>query len=379
MKQQGSGPVPIAFVLSSCHAGGTERQMIELLRRLNPARWQVHVACIHASGEWLSRVSEAAVSIREFPFPAFSHPQVITQALEFIRWCREREIAVVHSVDLHANIFALPAAAAAGVPVRIANRRELMPDRTRAQIVAQRAAYQFAHKIVANCRAAADRLRLERVSAGRIAMVPNGVDRSAFATARPGRPLRRVSVVANLHPRKGHDILIDAAPEVLRHFPDATFDIVGDGPERANLQARAKAQGVGAAFTFAGHDENVAQRLHDADIFVLPSHTEAFPNAVLEAMCAGLPIIASGVGGLLELVDDGRTGLLVPPGDPRALAHGVCRLMTDRALGERLGKTASHEVQRYSFNRMTSSFEQLYLAELNRRGAALGHAHALAS
>ena len=379
MKQQGSGPVPIAFVLSSCQAGGTERQMIELLRRLNPARWQVHVACIHARGEWLSRVSEAAVSIREFPFPALRHPQVLTQTLEFMRWCREREIAVVHTVDLSANIFALPAAAAAGVPVRIANRREIMPDRTRGQIVAQRAAYQFAHKVVANCRAAADRLRLERVAAGRIAMVPNGVDRSAFATTRLRRPLRRVSVVANLHPRKGHDSLIDAAPEVLRRFPDARFDIVGDGPERESLQARAKAQGVAAAFTFAGYDENVAQRLHDADIFVLPSHTEAFPNAVLEAMCAGLPIIASGVGGLLELIDDGRTGLLVPPGDPRALAHSVCRLMGDCALGERLGKTGSHEVQRYSFSRMTSSFELLYLAELNRRGAALGHAHALAS
>jgi glycosyltransferase involved in cell wall biosynthesis len=379
MKQQGSGPVPIAFVLSSCHAGGTERQMIELIRRLNPALWQVHVACIHANGEWLSRVSDAAVSIREFSFPALRHPQVVTQALEFIRWCRTHEIAVVHTVDLKANIFALPAAAAAGVPVRFANRREMMPDRTRGQIVAQRAAYFFAHKVVANCRAAADRLRLERVPAGRIAMVPNGVDRGAFATARPRRPLRRVSVVANLYPRKGVDILIDAAPEVLRHFPDARFDVVGDGPERPNLLARATAQGVAAAFTFSGYDENVAQHLQDADIFVLPSHTEAFPNAVLEAMCAGLPIIASGVGGLRELIDDGRTGLLVPSGDPRALAHSVCQLMADRALGERLGTTASQEVQRYSFNQMASSFELLYLAELNRRGAALDHAHALAS
>ena len=379
MKQQGSGPVPIAFVLSSCHAGGTERQMIELFRRLNPARWQVHVACIHASGEWLRQASDAAVSIREFPFPGFRHRQVLTQTLEFVRWCREHDIAVVHTVDLTANIFALPAAAAARVPVRIANRREMMGDRTRGQIVAQRAAYQFAHKVVANCRAAADRLRLERVPVARIAVVPNGVDSLAFAATRPSRPVRRVSVVANLEPRKGHDVLIDAAPEVLRRFPDAAFVVVGDGPERANLEARAAAQGVAKAFTFAGYDADIAQRLHDTDIFVLPSRTESLPNAVLEAMCAGLPIVASGVGGLLELIDDGRTGLLVSPGDPRALADSVCRVMSDHALGERLGKAASHQAQRYSFTRMTSSFELLYLAELNRRGAALGHAHALAS
>jgi glycosyltransferase involved in cell wall biosynthesis len=372
MKLQGSGPFPIAFVMSSCHVGGTERQMIELLRRLNPSRWQVHVACLHASGEWLPRVAAAAASVKEFPFRGFRDPQVLAQTREFARWCRTHEIAVVHTVDLGANIFALPTAAAAGVAVRIANRREIIPDRTRSQIVAQRAAYQFAHKIVANCRAAADRLRTERVPARRIATVPNGVDASLFAATRPRRPRRRVTVVANLHPQKGHDVLIDAAPEILRHFPDASFDIVGSGPERDHLQARAAAQGVAAAFTFAGHDDDVPQRLKDADLFVLPSHTEAFPNA-------GLPIIASGVGGLLELIDDGRTGLLVRPGDPRALAQSVCRVMADKPLADRLGKSASHDVQRYSYSRMTSSFELLYLAELNRRGATLGHAHALAS
>ncbi len=379
MKLQGSDPVPIAFVLSSCDAGGTERQMIELLRRLDRSRWEVHAACLHASGRWLARVADAAASVREFPFPGFGHPHVLSQTLAFIRWCRERGIAVVHTVDTSANIFALPAAAAAGVPVRIANRRELLPERTCGQIVAQRAAYQFAHKIVANCRAAADRLRTERVPARRIATVPNGVDSRAFAIPRTPRPLRRVAVVANLEPRKGHDVLIDAAPEVLRHCPDARFEIVGDGPERASLEARAGAQGVARAFAFTGHVEDVARRLHDADIFVLPSRTEAFPNAVLEAMCAALPIVASDVGGVHELIDDGHTGLLVPPGDPRALAHAVCRLLTDRALGERLGASAARGAQRYSFSRMTSSFELLYLAELHRRGAALGHAHALAS
>jgi len=379
MKLQGSGPFPIAFVMSSCHVGGTERQMIELVRRLNPSRWQVHVACLDASGEWLSRVSEAAASVKEFPFRGFRHPQILAQTREFVRWCRTHGIAVVHTADLGANIFALPAAAAAGVAVRIANRREIIPDRTRGQVIAQRVAYQFAHKIVANCRAAADRLRIERVPARRIATVPNGVDASLFAATRPRRARRRVTVVANLHAQKGHDVLIDAAPEILRFFPDASFEIVGSGPERANLQARAAAQGVAAAFTFTGYDGDIPQRLKDADLFVLPSHTEAFPNAVLEAMCAGLPIIASGVGGLLELIDDGRTGLLVRPGDPRALAHSVCRVMADQALGDRIGKSASHDVQRYSYSRMTSSFELLYLAELNRRGAALGTAHALAS
>ncbi len=379
MKLTGSTPVPIAFVMSSGHAGGTERQMIELLRRLNPARWQVHVACVHASGEWLPQIAEAAVSIREFPFSTFHHADTMRQAREFVRWCRGRDIAVVHTTDLCTNIFALPAAAAAGVPVRVANRREIIPDRTRGQIVAQRAAYQLAHKVVANCDAAAARLRFERVPAGRIVVVPNGVDASAFAVTRSRRPLRRVTMVAHLQPQKGHDVLIDAAPEILRHFPDARFDIVGTGPELEHLTARARAQGIARAVTFVGYEPDVPRRLTQADICVLPSYTEACPNAVLEAMAASLPIVATAVGGVVELIEDGRSGLLMSPGDPHALAHSVCRLMASRAMGARLGRAACLDAQRYSFDRMTAAFESIYLGELGRRGVALGHAPALAS
>jgi len=96
-------------------------------------------------------------------------------------------------------------------------------------------------------------------------------------------------------------------------------------------------------------------------------------------MSSGLPIVASAVGGVRELIEDGHTGLLVAAGDPRALAHSICRLMANRAFGTRLGKAGAQGVQRYSFDRMTTAFEMLYLSELNRRGAALDHAHALAS
>jgi glycosyltransferase involved in cell wall biosynthesis len=374
-------PLPIAFVLSSCDTGGTEHQMIELLRRLDPARWQVHVAYVHRRGEWLDRVSDAVVSTKEFPFESFRDCETVRQAIEFRRWCTALDIAVVHTTDLRTNIFGLPAAAAAGVPVRVANRREINPDRTRTQIVMQRAAYQFAHRVVANCVAAADRLRLERVPENRIDIVPNGIDVSVFATTRSRRALRRVVVVANLQPQKGHDVLIDAAPEILRHFADAVFEIVGAGPELEHLQSRARAQGVSQAFTFTGYDPDVAQRLKDADIFVLPSRNESCPNAVIEAKAAGLPIVASAVGGVVELIDDGRTGLLVAPGDPHALAHSICRLMANRAFGARLGKAASQNVQsRYSFDRMAAAFEAIYLSELTRRGVvAGGHAPALAS
>ena len=243
------------------------------------------------------------------------------------------------------------------------------PGRTRGELVAQRAAYSCAHRIVANYEAAAEQLKVEGVPTRRVSVVPNGIDfeghvkRHASVSKR-----RRVVTVANLRPEKGYDVLLDAAARVRLLYPDATFELIGGGTELAALRARAQALGLTEAVTFAGHSDDIPARLGAADIFVLPSRSEAFPNAVLEAMASGLPVIASAVGGVLEMVNHERTGLLVPPDDPTALAAELCRLMSDSALASALGAAAAAEAARYTFSRMVSSFDAIYCAELARRG-----------
>jgi len=354
--------------MTSFEPGGTERQMIELVRRLDSNRWTVHVACFRASGGWFHRVAEAAASITEFPVTSFKSPNLVRQIAAFSQWCRRLNIAVVHTAAMPSNIFGLPGAAMARVPVRIGNRREINPDKSGLDIAMQRAAYGCAHRVVANSRAAADRLMLERVPARKIVVIPNGLDTGRFKT-RPRRPRpRKVAMVANLRPEKGHDVLIDAAPGVLARFPDAHFEIIGGGPELPALLAHAEARGVLHAFTFLGHCDEVAERLQDADLFVLPSRSEAFPNAVLEAMAAGLPVVASGVGGIRELIDHEQTGLLVAPNDAGALAERICRVMADVPLATRLGAAAKARAERFSFDRMVGAFEAVYLSELTRRG-----------
>src|SRR5262249_14360780 len=203
----------------------------------------------------------------------------------------------------------------------------------------------------------------------KVTIIPNGLDAANVVAGPPRTRLRTIVMVANLRAEKGHDVLLDAAADVLRRVPDVHFDLVGAGPELDSLRARARARGGDHAVTSAGHCDDVAARLAAADVFVLPSRSEAFPNAVLEAMAAGLPIVASAVGGILELIDDGRTGVLVPPGDPGALADALCRLIGDPPHGARLGDAARVDARaRYSFDRMVAAFEQLYLTELSRRG-----------
>src|SRR5262249_44807257 len=130
-------PVPIAIVMTSFEPGGTERQMIELVRRLDRARFTVHIACFRGQGAWFGRAAEAAASVAEFPVTSFRCPNAAHHLWRFARWCRAQRIALVHTTELYSNIFGLPGAWLAQVRVRIGNRREINPDKSRAQIALQ--------------------------------------------------------------------------------------------------------------------------------------------------------------------------------------------------------------------------------------------------
>ena len=135
-------------------------------------------------------------------------------------------------------------------------------------------------------------------------------------------------------------MLLEAAALVLRRCPDAEFVIAGDGPRRQELEALAQAQGIASRVQFIGHADDVPALLASSDLFVLPSRSEAFPNSVLEAMATGLPIVATRVGGIVELVENQRTGVLVPPDDARALGHAMLDLIQWRSHAVRLGRAA---------------------------------------
>jgi glycosyltransferase involved in cell wall biosynthesis len=360
--------IPVAVFMNRFKPGGTERQITELIRRMDPARFRVHVACFHREGAWVPRIVERAASIVEFPIEGFARLSTPLQLLAFARWCRREHIAVVQTCDLYANIFGLPGAALAGVPVRIGSRQELDSNTSDRQIRLQRLAYRFATKVVANSPAALEILEREGVAASSIAVIPNGVDLGAFPERAGSASIRTIITVANLRREKSHETLLAAAAVLLRTHPQLRFQIVGDGPRRAELEELSQARGLAGHVEFLGQREDVPSLLAAADAFVLPSRSEAFPNGAIEAMAAGLPVVASDVGGMRDLIANGRTGVLVPPGDPEALALAVASLIDNPADAAALGRAARREVQqRYSFDRMTTGFEDLYLSALRAR------------
>ena len=359
-----SGPVDVVLLLASFAIGGTEQQMVELARRLEPSRFRVHLACFHRQGPLLDEVPPW-IPIREFPVRGFVNMAAVGRLIKFVSWCRSIDPTIVHTCDLDANIFGLPGAALAGVPVRIANRREILTgDKSPANLRAQRLAYRAAHAVVANSSAAGDQLARDGVPSDKLRLIANGLDIRRFVPVTPRPDIRRIVMVANLRPEKGQDTLLAAAPRILARYPDASFTFVGDGPRREALELLTRALGISERVRFIGECRDVAPILAGHDLFVLPSRSEAFPNALIEAMATALPVVATDVGGIPEVVRPG-SGLLVRPNDERLLADAVLALMDDPAAAAALGRAARADVERhYTIDRMVERFEQLYLAKI---------------
>jgi glycosyltransferase involved in cell wall biosynthesis len=363
-----SARIPVAIFVDRYIAGGTQRQMVELLERLDRRRFRVHPVCFHTDGVWFDRVAKLDEPVALFPIRGFRRPGTVRQLVSFARWCRTHEIAVLHTCELYSNIFGLAGGALASVPVRIGSRRGFVEPPGLQRL--QRASYAMAHRVVANSQAAAEQLRTEGIPASRIDVIPNGIDPSRFPPHEYSSRPRRIAMVACLREEKRIDVLISAAPSILARYPDAEFLIAGDGPCREDLVAQARASGVIDRCRFLGHRDDVPAVLAGADVFVLPSRSEAFPNSIIEAMAAGLPVVASNVGGIPELVSDNRTGRLVPAGDPEALGRALLELLSHPDRVAELGRAGRDRVERtYSFDRMVEQFETLYLATLTARDA----------
>jgi glycosyltransferase involved in cell wall biosynthesis len=343
--------------------------MTELIRRIDRTRFDVHVACFRREGQWLPRVEAAGVPIDAFPLGSFTSFRTARQLHAFSRWCRRHRLQVLQTCDIYGNIFALTGAALARVPVRIGSRRGIVsPTGRRSLLTLQRHAYRAAYRVVANSVAAGDALVAEGIPREKVVVIPNGIDLEPFDVPRTSGPGPVVTTVANLRAGKGHDVLLRAAVHVLRRRPDVRFQFVGDGPLRAQLEQEAEDLAISAAVTFLGHRSDVAAILRGTTIFAFPSLMEAFPNGVMEAMAAEVPVVASAVGGIPELVEHEHSGLLVPPGDDVSLAAALLALLTDDARARRLARAGRETIEeRYSFDRMVRDFEGLYLDTLALR------------
>ncbi|MBI1749151.1 MAG: glycosyltransferase [Acidobacteria bacterium] len=376
MSADGTAPGPhcprlMLFTDSFIH-GGTERQLVQALRLLDRAKYDVLVGCLKRRGPFLADVEALGVPVHEFPITSLKRWSTVVWFDRLMKFFRDERIDVVHAFDYYTNLFAVPAAYLAEVPVVIASRRNLAHNRTAFERWALRLVCSLTDRVVANSQAAArSHVGLLTSARRKVEVIYNALEPADYRVEHSAADLREsiglpagellAGVVAALRPEKGHRTFLRAAALVAREHPSAKFVLIGDGSERAALQALAAALGITERVIFTGDRRDVPECLAALDLLVLPSDFESLPNAVLEAMAAARPVVASRVGGTPELVDEGVNGYLVPVGDAEAMARRMLELLRDPVLRRAMGEAGRARVEReFVPARMKQRLEELY-------------------
>ena len=366
-------PIRIFFLLDSFMIGGTETQAVELACRLDPSRYQVTIGCLRREGPLLDRLKNTPVEIMEVNLGGgIDSPSGLLRIVKLAQYLRRNKIQMLHAHDLWSNIVGMAAAMLARTPVTITSQRDLSHDAWYGTY--KRKVLRFCQRrsslLLTNAKAIRDGLiEQDHLPPEKVCVVYNGVDLDRFAVTANRSQLfpasegnKLIVLVGNMVTDvKGHEVLLSAAPEVLKAHPRTQFVLVGEGAMRPAFEKQAKELGLESNFLFLGRRSDVPAILACCDIAVLPSLAEGLPNAVLEYLAAGLPVVATALGGNLEIVQDGQTGLLVPPQDTKALSAALIRLLNDDNLTTTIAAAGHDYVKKnFSFERLVAEMDQLY-------------------
>lgn len=376
------GAVSLFLMTNSFETGGSERQLSVLARNLSPQQFNLSLGCISRIGPFANEFGD----VPEFDLGGSLYGLTSIRArLRLSRFLRQRQIQIAHAFDFYTNLTLIPAARLAGVPVVIGSQRQLGDLLTPRQFRAQAAVFRWCDAVICNSRAAADRLAEEGISPNKLVVVGNALPAEAFAPAPEALPRKpgvlRVGMVArmNAHYKNHAGFLRIAAAihriaaAIHRDMPDVEFLLAGDGPLRSEFEQQARDLGLGRRVIFLGDRRDIASVLASLDVAVLTSDSESLSNVILEAMAAGLPVVAYRVGGNAELVDvapgNAERGILVPAGDEVAFASAVQRLLSSPSVRSQLGGNArAFAAENFSLESILARYEDCYRSLLEKKG-----------
>jgi L-malate glycosyltransferase len=358
----------IFLMTNTLEVGGSERQFALLVESLNHNQFEIHAACLRRIGGLVARVGE----IPEFrPGGSLFGIQSLRARKAMMQALRHDAIAVAHAFDFYSNLMLIPAARLAGVPV-IGSHRQLGDLLTPAQFKAQYWAFRFCDRVVCNSDAAAAILRAAGLPDHKLVTIPNGLPEEAFADCASALPRQagivRIGMIARMNNAvKNHPMLLKAAAELTKQFSGLDFVLVGDGHLRPGLEQMSAELGIKENVRFLGERHDIPAVLASLDVSVLLSSSESLSNSILESMAAGVPVVATSVGGTPELVKDGETGFLIPPGDEKKLVETVAYLVRDPVLrAQYAARSRQFARERFHISEVSRRFEQLYLGLAKR-------------
>jgi glycosyltransferase involved in cell wall biosynthesis len=353
-------PIIIAVLLQDLEFGGTQQYAILLLRHLDRAKFSPELWVLRGGDDMASLAADTGVNV-----VWFSKTKAVTPlTLAHLAWrlLRSRP-QILYTLTVVPNIWGRVFGALARVPVIVSGYRSLLPSQK------ERFLWRLSNKIICNAEALKE-IMVQRfaVSADRIAVVPNAVDADWFRPEPAAKdPQPTVVFVGRLVAEKDPMNLIEAFRLVAVRVPKARFEIVGNGPFQPQMEARIRSCSLESKIKLLPATADIRPALRRAWVFALSSASEASPNVIIEAMAMGLPVVATRVGGIPELVVDGTTGLLVEPCNPASFAEAIIALLTDETRCRSMGEKGRERIlARHNIQSMVSQTEQVLLEAIQQ-------------
>jgi len=369
------GKIHVLSLQTGSVIGGSELMAFSLLSRIDRNKFDVTVCFSWTEGPVSEMYRQEGIEVFHL-----GHRPTYRVIWRLWKLLSRRHFDIIDIYGLRINIIGRILGWLTGHRVIITSQRSVDDWRRFWHVWLDRLTSHWVTLYIANCHAAARRLQeREKLPPSRIKVIQNGIDITPFAQAQAGLVRRELAIepnravitcVANFKEVKGHRILIDAIAALYAQNPDFCLWLVGDGPLRPEIEHQIRELGLENAVMFLGQRSDVPHILVDTDIFALASLWEGMPGVILEAMAARLPVVATSVGGIPEMVVHGQTGYLVPPRDSGALATSLARLLEDEESRLEMGEAGYRRVRSHfsldaKVRELENVYEELYHASRN--------------
>jgi len=366
--------IKILYIITSSGIGGAERILYYTATGLNYNKYDISVCSLKKKGEIARALEKQGIEVyclhmggRERFLGWLSSIIALIRLFPYLIRIRP---TIIHSFLFRANILARITGYLTGVPIVISSVRVMGGEKKYFHYVEMITSFMVDHYVAVSESVQKHIIDKSRISNEKISVIYNGVNIKSQDNAYGQNvkvPLtiqnedRILMTVGRLHEQKGHCYLIQAISKVRKEFPKVKLLVTGEGEEENNLKKLVKSLDLTNEVIFAGLSSDIEEILPMAELFILPSLWEGLPNALLEAMAAGKPVVATKVGGIPEIVVHGETGILIPPRDHDALAIAIIDLLQNRLKAKDMGEAARIRAgKRFSFYKMIEKTENLY-------------------
>jgi len=362
----------ILHLISSSGLLGAERVLLELAEHSKRAGLKVTIGVFENSRnpnlELANTASGLGFQVQIFP----CNGRFDNDAAQTIKGYMEKEgVNILHSHNYKSNFYARRALSNNNIRWVVTNHGRRFGPKLLLYNLLDAFIVRRADKIIAVSKEIAKKMKLAGIAKGKICLIENGVNLERVTTNSSSQAIKEslgikkealvVGTIGALTKEKGHQYLLRAALKVIRIYPKAIFLLVGDGTERPNLEKTASSLGIKDSVIFAGMRKDVPEILSILNVFVLPSLNEGLPMALLEAQAAQIPVVATSVGAVPDVLENGVTGMLIPPKDPQAIAEAIIMILSDKQFASGIAQKGFERVRdNFSSEKMASKYLSIY-------------------